>query len=77
MRAQVYRFERLQPLSYYAHAEQAQPMTGLLWGSNKDAEGEALRSRCQMVRHVIVDSQRSRMIANQILFSSPYCGSGR
>lgn len=47
--AQVYRFERLQPLSYYAAAEQMQPMTGLLWGA-KDTGEEALRARCQMVR---------------------------
>ena len=50
--AQVYKRERLQPLSYYAHAEQAQPMAGLLWGAARDSGDEALRARCQMVRRV-------------------------
>ena len=48
---QVYKFERLQPLSYYAAAEQSQPMGGLLWGA-RDGGGDALRARCQMVRQV-------------------------
>jgi hypothetical protein len=46
----VYKRERLQPLSYYAHAEQAQPLAGLLWGAARDAGDDALRARCQMVR---------------------------
>ena len=47
--SQVYKFERLQPLSYYAAAEQSQPMGGILWGARDNGE-EALRARCQMVR---------------------------
>lgn len=46
---QVYKFERLQPLSYYAAAEQSQPLGGLLWGA-RDSGEDALRARCQMVR---------------------------
>jgi hypothetical protein len=49
---QVYKYERLQPLSYYAAAEQVQPAPGvqLLWGQQQDRAGEALRARCAMLR---------------------------
>ena len=48
---QVYKFERLQPLSYYAAAEQPPPKASLPWGalSGKD---QALADRCRMVRCV-------------------------
>jgi hypothetical protein len=53
MSFQVYKYERLQPLSYYAAAEQLQqptPGLQLLWGAKEDGE-EALRARCLMLRY--------------------------
>ena len=68
---QVYKFERLQPLSYYAAAEQSQPMGGLLWGARDNGE-EALRARCQMVRQapcVVHDSQNEQLAMPVTAFS--------
>ena len=47
--AQVYKFERLQPLSYYASAEQRSAVggVGLFW---RDPQQEALAARCRMLR---------------------------
>ena len=49
--SQAYKFERLQPLSYYASAEQrgAAAGAGLFW--RVDPEQEALAARCRMLRH--------------------------
>ncbi|BDA41790.1 hypothetical protein COCOBI_02-5840 [Coccomyxa sp. Obi] len=48
----VYKFEKLQPLTYYAAAAQSQPTSGLgLWGP-KSTEEDELRDRCRMVRTI-------------------------
>lgn len=45
----VYRWERMQPLSYYALAEQpAPPGPAFLWG--KPSADESFAARCRMVR---------------------------
>lgn len=44
----VYKWESLQPLSFYAAAEQPGPRAGFLWGG--DPASEALRARCRMLR---------------------------
>lgn len=46
---QVYKFERLQPLSYYAAAEQPPQKASLPWGAKAGKE-QALADRCRMVR---------------------------
>lgn len=45
----MYKFERLQPLSYYASAEQRGAVggVGLFW---RDPQQEALAARCRMLR---------------------------
>jgi len=49
--AQAYKFERMQPLSYYASAEQraATAYGGLFWRG--DPEQESLAARCRMLRY--------------------------
>ena len=49
MPCQVYKFERLQPLSYYAAADQPQQKAALPWGAKAGKE-QALADRCRMVR---------------------------
>ena len=49
MPVQVYKFERLQPLSYYAAADQPQQKSALPWGAKAGKE-QALADRCRMVR---------------------------
>jgi len=49
--AQAYKFERMQPLSYYASAEQraATAYGGLFWRG--DPQQESLAARCRMLRY--------------------------
>jgi len=47
--SQVFKFERLQPLSYYATADQPAPKPALPWGP-RVGKDEALANRCRMVR---------------------------
>ncbi|CAK0745542.1 hypothetical protein CVIRNUC_001627 [Coccomyxa viridis] len=47
----VYKFERLQPLSYYAAADQPQQKSALPWGAKAGKE-QALADRCRMVRSI-------------------------
>ncbi len=60
---QVYKFERLQPLSYYATAEQPPRKGSLPWGrSGKD---DILADRCRMVRYsplVLISTQHSQAL---------------
>ena len=60
--AQVYKFERLQPLSYYASAEQRGPVgsVGLFWRG--DPQQEALAARCRMLRYAPVCIMRANMV---------------
>ena len=47
----MYKWENLQPLSFYPAAEQPKLGTGLpFWGV--DTEAEALRARCLMLRYM-------------------------
>ena len=57
----VYKWENLQPLSFYPSAQQAKISTGFsFWGM--DVEAEALRARCLMLR-LHLRSCENRMLA--------------